>query len=60
MRWERVENPTPDQQQAVADEIFTEIKLLYAGLEQLGRKGMMARVREQRRAERSAKRTATI
>jgi 1-acyl-sn-glycerol-3-phosphate acyltransferase len=60
MRWERVEDPTPDQQQAVADEIFTEIKLLYAGLEQVGRKGMMARVREQRRAERSAKRTATI
>jgi 1-acyl-sn-glycerol-3-phosphate acyltransferase len=60
IRWERVENPTPEQQQAVADEIFTEIRLLYAGLDQLGRKGMMARVREQRRAERRAKHTATI
>jgi 1-acyl-sn-glycerol-3-phosphate acyltransferase len=60
IRWARVENPTPEQQQAVADDIFTEIRRLYAGLDQLGRKGMMARVREQRRAERRGKRTAAI
>src|SRR5215210_4711517 len=31
-RYERVEAPTRDQQQVVADEIFSEIKALYAGL----------------------------
>ena len=56
MRWERVEDPTRDQQQAVAEEIFAEIKVLYAGLEQLGRKGVMERVREERKALRRAKR----
>jgi 1-acyl-sn-glycerol-3-phosphate acyltransferase len=60
IRWERVEDPTRDQQQAVADEIFDEIKRLYAGLEQLGRRGVMERVREERRALRRGrgKRTA--
>jgi 1-acyl-sn-glycerol-3-phosphate acyltransferase len=56
MRWERVDDPTRDQQQAVAEEIFAEIKTLYAGLEQLGRKGVMERVREERKALRRAKR----
>ena len=37
-------------------EIFEEIKMLYAGLEQLGRRGVMERVREERRALRRAKR----
>ena len=32
MRWERVEHPTREQQQAVADEIFAEIKRLHASL----------------------------
>jgi 1-acyl-sn-glycerol-3-phosphate acyltransferase len=58
IRYERVDDPTRDQQQAVADEIFSEIKVLYGGLESLGRRGVLARVREQRRAERSSKRTA--
>lgn len=58
-RYAPVAAPDREQQQAVADEIFDEIKALYAGLEQVGRKGMVARVREQRRAERRAKRTAT-
>ena len=58
IRWERVKSPTRDQQQAVADQIFAEIRELYAGLEQHGRKGMMARVREQRRAERRPARPA--
>jgi 1-acyl-sn-glycerol-3-phosphate acyltransferase len=58
-RYERVAEPTREQQQAVADEVFGEIRVLYAALDQAGRKGMVARVREQRRAERRAKRTAT-
>jgi 1-acyl-sn-glycerol-3-phosphate acyltransferase len=52
IRWEPVENPTREQQQAVADQVLVEIRALYAGLEQLGRKGMLRRLREQRRAER--------
>ena len=55
MRWEPIENPTREQQQAVADEILAEIRGLYAGLEEHGRKGMLRRVREQRRAERGAR-----
>jgi 1-acyl-sn-glycerol-3-phosphate acyltransferase len=59
IRWERVDEPTRDQQQAVADEVFEEIKTLYGGLDALGRKGVLQRVREQRRAERrGGKRTA--
>jgi 1-acyl-sn-glycerol-3-phosphate acyltransferase len=54
MRWEPIENPTREQQQAVADQVLVEIRALYAGLEQLGRKGMLRRLREQRRAERRA------
>ena len=55
IRYERVEDPTRDQQQAVAEEIFEEIKLLYASLESLGRRGAMARIREERRAMRRGK-----
>ena len=61
IRFERVEEPTREQQQAAADEIFDEIKRLYAGLESLGRRGVVERVREERRAMRRAakgKRTA--
>jgi 1-acyl-sn-glycerol-3-phosphate acyltransferase len=52
MRWERIEHPTPEQQQAVADEILLQIRALYAGLDEYGRKGVLERVREQRRSER--------
>jgi 1-acyl-sn-glycerol-3-phosphate acyltransferase len=54
IRFERVEDPTRDQQQAAADEIFDEIKLLYAGLESLGHRGVLERVRKERRALRRA------
>lgn len=54
IRWEKIEAPTKEQQQAVADQILLEIRALYAGLEQHGRKGILRRVREQRRAERRA------
>jgi 1-acyl-sn-glycerol-3-phosphate acyltransferase len=50
--WEPVENPTREQQQAVADEVLTEIRRLYGGLEEHGRKGILRSVREQRRARR--------
>src|SRR5919106_198230 len=51
--WDRVEDPTKEQQQAVAEEIFAEIRALYAELEAEGRKGVARRVRELRRAERA-------
>ena len=54
MRWERVENPTREQQQAVADEVLKEIRLLYAGLQEHGRKGILQRLRAERRAAKGA------
>lgn len=50
--FERVEDPTREQMQAAADQIFDEIKQLYGELERDGRRGVLAAVREQRRAER--------
>ena len=58
LRFERVERPTNTQQQAVADEILVRIKALYAGLEEHGRKGILERVRRERRAARRAGGTA--
>jgi 1-acyl-sn-glycerol-3-phosphate acyltransferase len=60
LRWERVEAPTREQQQAVADEILAEIKRLYAGLEEHGRKGVLRRVREQRRAAKASGASRTV
>jgi 1-acyl-sn-glycerol-3-phosphate acyltransferase len=60
LRWEVVEHPSREQQQAVADEVLGEIRRLYAGLEQLGRKGVLRRVREQRRADRRAPKGAAV
>jgi 1-acyl-sn-glycerol-3-phosphate acyltransferase len=57
-RFERVENPTREQEQSAADQIFDEIKTLYAGLEAHGRKGVVRRVRELRRQQRAGSRTA--
>jgi 1-acyl-sn-glycerol-3-phosphate acyltransferase len=56
--WERVESPTPAQQQSVADVVLAEIRRLHADLEALGRDGILKRVRAQRRAEHRARRTA--
>jgi 1-acyl-sn-glycerol-3-phosphate acyltransferase len=58
IRWERVENPTREQQQAVADEILAEIRALYAGLEQHGRKGILRRLRRATKPAGSAARHA--
>ena len=55
MRWERIENPTRSQQQALANEVLAEIHRLYGGLQEHGRKGILRRARIQRRA---ARRTA--
>src|SRR5271165_5001854 len=54
IRWEPIENPTREQQQEVADQVLLEIRDMYSGLEQHGRKGILRRAREQRRAERQA------
>jgi 1-acyl-sn-glycerol-3-phosphate acyltransferase len=51
IRWEAIAQPTREQQQQVADEILVEIRELYAGLEAHGRKGILRRLREQRRAD---------
>ncbi|MGO8904146.1 MAG: lysophospholipid acyltransferase family protein [Solirubrobacteraceae bacterium] len=58
LRWEPIENPTREQQQAVADRVLLEIRRLYAGLEERGRKGVLRDVREQRRVERRTRRAA--
>jgi 1-acyl-sn-glycerol-3-phosphate acyltransferase len=58
-RYERVDDATRDQQQAVADVILAEIRQLYDGLDAEGRARALARARAERRARR-AKRTAAI
>jgi 1-acyl-sn-glycerol-3-phosphate acyltransferase len=55
IRWERIEDPTREQQQAVADQILVEIRQLYAGLEEHGRKGVLRRVRAEHREQRPPK-----
>jgi 1-acyl-sn-glycerol-3-phosphate acyltransferase len=52
-RFEMVEDPSREQQQAAADQIFDEIKALYAQLEELGRKGAVRHWRLERRSRRS-------
>jgi 1-acyl-sn-glycerol-3-phosphate acyltransferase len=52
IRWEAIEHPSREQQQAVADQILAEIRGLYAGLEQHGRRGVLRRLRDERRAAR--------
>ena len=58
LRWEPVENPSREAQQAVADEVLSEIRRLYEGLEEHGRKGVLRRVHAQRQLERRTRRTA--
>jgi 1-acyl-sn-glycerol-3-phosphate acyltransferase len=57
--WERVENPTREQQQAVADQVLDEIRTLYEGLREHGRKGVAARLKAKRAAERRSGHAAT-
>ena len=60
IRWEAVENSTREQQQAVADQVLAEIRRLYGGLDEYGRRGIMRRLREQRRARRHAPKGAAV
>jgi len=50
IRWEAIEHPTREQQQAVADAVLSEIRELYSGLAEHGRRAISRRVRAQRRA----------
>ena len=50
IRWERIEDPTREQQQAVANEIFLEIRALYAQLDTVGRREVVRQGRQLRRA----------
>src|SRR5437764_12832520 len=60
IRWEQIRDSTREQQQDVADQILTEIRRLYVGLEEHGRRGILRRVREQRRAARRAPKGAAV
>ena len=50
IRWERLDEPTRDQQQQVANAIFAEVRKLYAQLDSVGRRGVVRQRRELRRA----------
>ncbi|TMM18094.1 MAG: 1-acyl-sn-glycerol-3-phosphate acyltransferase [Actinobacteria bacterium] len=58
LRWAPIADPTREQQQAVADEILAEIRRLYAGLQQHGRKGILKQLRAGRRTGPGAPRGA--
>ena len=58
LRWAPIADPTREQQQAVADEILAEIRRLYAGLQQHGRRGILKQLRAGRRAGPGAPRGA--
>ena len=51
-RFERVAEPTREQQQGAADQILAEIKALYDELSTLGRDGALRRAADERRAGR--------
>ena len=54
-RYERVEEATRDQQQAVADDILEAIKAVYSRLDAEGRRAAAARWRAERRARRTVR-----
>src|SRR3954471_16187605 len=59
IRWDpRIEAPTREQQQEVANQIFAEIRSLYGQLEAEGRKGVLKRLRALRREARKHPATA--
>jgi 1-acyl-sn-glycerol-3-phosphate acyltransferase len=60
IRWEQISDPTREQQQAVADQILVEIRELYAGLDEHGRRGILRRMREERRIRRRSPKGAAI
>jgi 1-acyl-sn-glycerol-3-phosphate acyltransferase len=46
MRFEAVPNPTRDQSQAVADEVFGEVRRMFEALDEKGRRGVIRSLRE--------------
>jgi 1-acyl-sn-glycerol-3-phosphate acyltransferase len=54
-----VADPPREQQQEVANQVLAAIRDVYSGLEQHGRRGIVQRVRAQRREARRGRRTAT-
>jgi 1-acyl-sn-glycerol-3-phosphate acyltransferase len=50
VRFEKIEDPTPEQQQAAAELVFDRVKALYDGLREGGRKTAIQRAREAGRA----------
>jgi pyrroloquinoline quinone (PQQ) biosynthesis protein C len=50
IRWDPIEEPTREQQQEVANAIFTEFRALYDQLDAVGRAGVVAQRRELHRA----------
>ena len=53
-RFQAVPEPSREQQQAAADQILAEIRQLYGALERHGRRGVLQRLRAERRAQRRA------
>ncbi len=60
IRWTAFQGSTREQQQAVADQILAEIREMHAGLERHGRRGILKRRRDERRARRRAPKDAAI
>jgi 1-acyl-sn-glycerol-3-phosphate acyltransferase len=56
--YERVQGPTREQQQAVADAILSEIRAVYERLDAIGREASLARARAERRARRTKRAAA--
>lgn len=52
VRWERVDEPSREQQQAVADEVLLRIRSVYDGLEAVGRRAAAKAARAERRLRR--------
>ena len=50
VRFERIEDPTPEQQQEAAQLVFDRVKALYDGLREGGRRGALEAARSARRA----------
>ena len=59
VRFERVENPTPEQQQVAAELVFARVQALYKGLSEGGRKTAIERARLAGRAAAEAADAAT-
>jgi 1-acyl-sn-glycerol-3-phosphate acyltransferase len=59
VRFEKIENPTREQQQAAAELVFERVKALYDGLREGGRKTAIQRAREAGRAAQQVAEQAT-